>query len=131
MGTTHNHRAIKLKLEYNVTISTPVDFPVDIDKNKLTKAAFEDLTYWEDGRYPLEAELLTHALSLIIKTACDRVVDAHMYGKYKGQVIQHPDGNGASARWCVESAKANKDVYVTVNGEVSSVHIERDPDNDY
>jgi hypothetical protein len=63
------------------------------------------LSHWNDGRYPLDAEILSKTLRELLEHAMSWCLQEDANDKYGHEMVPHDDGNGETSKAFLEAKK--------------------------
>jgi len=92
--------------KFNLTLTIPVSINIEnldgVKIDQISKHLSYDLENWNDGRYPLEVELLSHAANRLLKSAISKAIEDVHAEKYPGYFEYE---NGCVVKWAMTSKK--------------------------
>jgi len=98
---------LHVQLNFDVTIANAPEQAALVD---IEKALNND--GYSDGRKDFCLEMIEHALGQRIHGSVTAAVDIHHRRLYGNEMVRRPQGDGATARACIESDRVMRDVTV-------------------
>lgn len=102
-------RQLPTMTKFELTLKIPVSINMDdldgVTIDEISKSLNYTLDTWDDGRYPLDVELLSHAASRLVKAAITSAIQDLHEKKHPGCFEYE---NGSTAKWVVTSRRIVK-----------------------